>query len=56
VAGDAEADRCVDVTGQRVAGRVQGEGPGDDLGDVLGLVAVVDVLATEVGEVGGLGR
>jgi hypothetical protein len=56
VAGDTDSDRCVDVAGQRVAGRVEGEGPGDDLGDVLGLVAVVDVLAIEVGEVGGRGR
>ncbi|MEV6824989.1 hypothetical protein [Amycolatopsis sp. NPDC051102] len=51
VAGDADADAGVDVPGQWPAG-VEGEGVGEDLRDVLGFVAVVDVGEVVV-EVGG---
>ena len=50
VPGHADADGGVDVAGERVARRVvEREGPGDDLGDVHRLVAVVDVLDVALG-------
>ncbi|WP_207930967.1 hypothetical protein [Streptomyces sp. 8K308] len=44
VAGHAEAGLGVDVAGQRAAALVRREGLGEDLGDVPGGVAAIDVV------------